>query len=141
VLEPGGYLVVEVPDPESPWARRLGRHWLSWFQPQHQHFLPCENMLAALDVAGFEAVKVERREAAMGYDLLLAVVMGVQRVAPSPHAPWLPPSPLALRAKRGVAIIAAVPVAAVAALADWIKDARIDPEAPGNVYRIVARRI
>ena len=39
VLEPGGHLMIEVPDPASPWARRLGRCWSSWVQPQHLHFV------------------------------------------------------------------------------------------------------
>ena len=91
VLEPGGHLVVEVPDTASPWARRLGRWWYSWFQPQHQHFVTCENLVEALAGEGLEVVSVERGEANQGGDLYTAVVLGMQALAPSPHAPWLPP--------------------------------------------------
>src|SRR5262245_14931801 len=91
VLEPGGHLVVEVPDPASPFARRLGRWWFSWFQPQHLHFVPCENLVAALADEGFEVLEVERGPANQGGDLFLAVLLLLQHVAPSPQAPWLPP--------------------------------------------------
>jgi SAM-dependent methyltransferase len=38
VLKPGGLLLIEVPDPSSRLGRLLGRYWIPWFQPQHQHF-------------------------------------------------------------------------------------------------------
>jgi SAM-dependent methyltransferase len=141
VVEPGGYLILEVPDPESPWGRRLGRYWFGWLQPQHQHFLPCENMVAALTGAGFEALSVERGAADMGNDLMLALALALQRVAPSPHAPWLPPASVSTRARRIAAIVAAIPLAVTAVVGDRIKGARLDPDEPANAYRIVARRI
>jgi SAM-dependent methyltransferase len=143
VLEPGGHLVVEVPDTASPWARRLGRWWYSWFQPQHQHFVTCENLVEALEGEGLDVVSVERGEANQGGDLYTAVVLMLQRVAPSPHAPWLPPPTAARRLKRLVALAAAAPAVAAAAVPDLIMDARLrrgSAPGPGNAYRVVARR-
>jgi predicted SAM-dependent methyltransferase len=40
VLQPGGHLLIEVPDPESRFARLMGRYWVPWLQPQHQQFVP-----------------------------------------------------------------------------------------------------
>jgi SAM-dependent methyltransferase len=143
VLEPGGHLVIEVPDPASPWARRLGRWWYSWFQPQHQHLLPCENLVAALEDEGFEVLEVERGPANQGGDLFTAVLLGMQRVAPSPHAPWLPPPTWRRRARRLAALAVAVPCMAVAAVPDLVLDVALRrgwARGPGNAYRIVARR-
>src|SRR5262249_1493434 len=39
VLEPGGYLVIEVPEPDSVIGRALGPLWVNWLQPQHLRFL------------------------------------------------------------------------------------------------------
>jgi SAM-dependent methyltransferase len=143
VLEPGGHLVIEVPDPASPWARRLGRYWYSWFQPQHQHFMPCENLVAALEDVGLEVREVERGSANQGGDLFTAVVLLLQRVAPSPHAPWLPPPTAGRRARRLAALAVAVPAMAVAAVPDLLLDVALRrgwARGPGNAYRVVARR-
>jgi hypothetical protein len=40
VLPPGGYLLIELPDPQWPLARLFGRYWMPWFQPQHLHMMP-----------------------------------------------------------------------------------------------------
>jgi len=143
VLEPGGHLVVEVPDPASPWARRLGRYWYSWFQPQHQHFVPCDNLVAALEDEGLEVREVERGPANQGGDLFTAVVLLLQRVAPSPHAPWLPSPTAGRRARRWAALAVAVPAMVAAAVPDLILDVALRrgwARGPGNAYRVVARR-
>ena len=143
VLEPGGHLVIEVPDPASPWARRLGRYWYSWFQPQHQHFVRCENLVAALEDVGLEVREVERGPANQGGDLFTAVVLLLQRMAPSPHAPWLPPPTWGRRARRLAALGVAVPAMAMAAVPDLLLDVALRrgwARGPGNAYRVVARR-
>jgi SAM-dependent methyltransferase len=144
VLEPGGHLMIEVPDPSSPWSHRLGARWRCWFQPQHQHFVRCENMVEALEEMAFEVVSVERGPATEGLDMASSVALGIDGLAPYPHTPWAaPPTPLA-RARRFAVIAAALPVLAVAGIADTIKDARVRRPGvtdPGNAYRIVARRI
>jgi SAM-dependent methyltransferase len=143
VLEPGGFLVVEVPDPASPWSRRLGRFWYSWFQPQHQHFVTCENLVAGLEGEGFDVVSVERGPANLGGDLFTAVVLAMQRIAPSSQAPWLPAPTLAQRAWRLAVIAVATPALAAAAVPDLIMDVRLrrpGTVSPGNALRVVARR-
>jgi SAM-dependent methyltransferase len=143
VLEAGGHLVVETPDAASPWARRLGRWWYSWFQPQHQHFVPVGNLVAALEDTGFEVVAVERGPANQGGDLFTAVVLAMQRIAPSPHAPWLPAPTWRRRVRRLAAITVAVPAMAAAAVPDLVLDVCLRrgwARGPGNAYRVVARR-
>jgi SAM-dependent methyltransferase len=141
VLEPGGHLMIEMPDPATPWSRRLGRYWWQWGQPQHQHFVPCEEMVAALEQGGFEVVSVERGAATMGGELFNSVGLILQSSVRSPHLPWLPPTSGAHKAKRLALYTAAVPFMALTKLADELKDAVLRRTgAPGNAYRIVARR-
>ena len=140
VVEPGGHLVIEGPDAEAPLARRLGRYWWQWVQPQHQHFITCDNLVAALGEEGFEVRSVERGAATMGGDLFNAVGLVLQSLVRSPHLPWLAPLPAARRVARVALYGAAVPAMLVARLADEIKDARLGPGDAGNSYRIVARR-
>ncbi len=90
-LEPGGHLMIEGPDVDCPWSRRLGPYWRCWFQPQHQHFVTCDNLVAALEGSGFDVVAVERGPATEGMDITSAVTFWVNRTAPDPRSPWRPP--------------------------------------------------
>ncbi|HET6772016.1 MAG TPA: class I SAM-dependent methyltransferase [Acidimicrobiales bacterium] len=143
VLEPGGHLVIEEPDVESPWSRRLGRWWRCWFQPQHQHFVTCANLVAALDDQGFDVVSVQRGPAGEGLDVASAVAFWVNGTAPTRASRWLPPPTARRRARRAATVAAAVPLLVVAAAVDLVKDAWArgpGSAAPGNAYRVVARR-
>jgi len=142
-LEPGGHLMIEGPDVECAWSRRLGRYWRCWFQPQHQHFVPCANLVAALEETGFEVVAVERGPAGEGMDLTSAVTFWVSHAAPEPRSPWRPPPSPAARARRAAVLGAAAPAVVLAFGFDTVKDAwlrRPGTTRPGNAYRVVARR-
>lgn len=143
VLDAGGHLMIEGPDIDSPWSRRLGRYWRCWFQPQHQHFVTCANLVSELDDLGFDVVSVERGPAGEGMDITSAVTFWVNRAAPHLRSPWRPRPTVVARAKRLAVLTAAVPACAVAALVDVVKDAplrRPGTTAPGNAYRVIARR-
>jgi SAM-dependent methyltransferase len=143
VLEPGGHFMIEMPDAESPWARRLGRFWWQWAQPQHQHIITCDELVSTLEESGFEILCVQRGEATMGGELFNTVAMVMQQIAPSPHLPWLPPPTFRQRLTRWATFLAALPAFAVTKVADEVKDARLRQPGstmPGNAYRIVARR-
>jgi SAM-dependent methyltransferase len=148
VLEPGGHVMIEVPDPESPWARRLGRCWSQWVQPQHLHFVPCANLLVALEDEGFDLVSVERAAAHLGGNLVLGLGQAVERLVPSPHLSGPLPSPARPAAgysvRRAAVLAAAAPVATVALVADLLGDTvlrRAGGNRPGDAYRVVARRL
>jgi SAM-dependent methyltransferase len=143
VVRPGGLFLVELPDAESPWSRRLGRYWICWLQPQHLHFPPCANLVAALEAEGFAVVSIQRGEAGEGFDLTSATALLAQHLAGPGALPWLPPPSPRARMRRAAVLLAAAPVLALAALADGIKDPRTrrpGSTAPGTGYRIVARR-
>ena len=143
VVEPGGYLMIEVPDPASPWSRRLGRFWWQWGQPQHQHFVTCDGMVEALEDVGFNVLSIERGPATMGGELFNSIGLVLQELARSPHLPWLAAPSLGHRVKRLALFTAAVPAMAVTKVADEVKDGRLRrpcSTTAGNAYRLVAQR-
>jgi hypothetical protein len=87
ILPVGGYLLVELPNPESWFGRVLGRMWMSWFQPQHQHMIPVRNLVQALAVRGLSTVAVERGAAHRYGDLFTSLALALFAVAPDPRLP------------------------------------------------------
>jgi SAM-dependent methyltransferase len=141
VLEPGGHLMIEVPDPEAPWARRLGRYWPHWGQPQHLHLMPCDNLADELTARGFQVLSVERATAMIPVDVTAALLMWVQSVSRPARAPWLPPPTPVDRLKRLAAITAVTPLVPLAHVVDRVDMVRtLQTGAASNVYRIVARK-
>jgi SAM-dependent methyltransferase len=141
VLEPGGHLLIEVPDPESRMARRLGPFWGPWFQPQHQHFLSVTNLSAALVANGFTVVDVERGPAHQPVDLSFALWILCNRIAPPPPAPWLPPPTFVQRAARMAVFVGAGPFLAATLLIDHLLAPLTRRARRGsNTYRLLARR-
>ncbi|GAA3077440.1 hypothetical protein GCM10020000_73820 [Streptomyces olivoverticillatus] len=67
-LRPEGHLLIEVPDPDSYYAVLLGRLWVGWLQPQHQHLMPIANLSSALSELGFTVVATDRSEPHMPVD-------------------------------------------------------------------------
>jgi SAM-dependent methyltransferase len=142
VLPPGGYLLIELPDPQWPLARFLGRYWMGWFQPQHQHMMPVGNLVTALAERGLRPVTIERGRAHQANDLVTAAFLMFSRLAPDRTVPWSSRKPTALtRAWQGLAWTAGVPVVVVGLLVD---QALIRPLARrldrGNAYRVLAQK-
>jgi len=138
LLVPGGHLMIEVPDPSTPWATRLGRFWYYWAQPQHLHFIRCDRMVEQLTSMGLEVVSVERAESTLGFDVTGSVAARVESFVPSSHMPWYPPPTPLQRVRRVATMAAAGPVMAGAVVFDLLKDAMPGRES-GNAYRVVAR--
>jgi SAM-dependent methyltransferase len=141
-IRPGGHLLIEVPDPDSRYARLLGRWWLPWLQPQHLHFVPVGNLRRRLTDLGFTVVAQQHAEPHDPVDLLAATWLALTAAAPRDDLPWLPKSPNALRrALRGTMVIAGVPVLILATLLDRFL---VKPQSHrlglSNAYRVLARR-
>lgn len=142
VLRPGGHLLIDVPDPESRWARVLGKRWMPWFQPQHLHLISVRNLRRRLEQLGFTVVLEQHAEANVPVDLLMAVLMALGTAAPKADLPWLSHSPgrPSRLARLGV-MTAGLPLLCAAAIADRL----IEPLSPRiglvNAYRIVARKV
>jgi SAM-dependent methyltransferase len=140
VVAPGKYLLIEVPDPTSFTAKMYGRLWTPYYQPQHQHLVPCRNLLQALTERGFTPVRVQRKEAHLPVDLTCAVLSTVSRIAPEPRYPWLPePTPADFRRLER-----AWKVAPKLLKWAWHADQWMAPVIKaldgGNAYRVLARR-
>ncbi len=139
VLEPGGHLMIEVPDPECVWGRLLGNRWLPWFQPQHQHFVSLGNLEEALEARGFTVVARHRTRANQALDLLAGMWLSLGQIAPRPGMPWLAPATLASRTWRTAVCVAALPLMAGVAVLDKAMGAIPRPDGIGNTYRVLAR--
>jgi SAM-dependent methyltransferase len=142
VLRPGGYLLIELPDPQWPLAWMFGRYWMPWFQPQHQHMMPFANLTAALAERGLEPVATERGPAHIANDAAVALMLLLSRLAPDRAHPWSArPPTAAARAWRGIVMLTALPAIVLAHLLDESAgralSLRLDH---GNAYRVLARR-
>lgn len=141
-LRPGGHLLIEVPDPESRFARLLGRWWLPWLQPQHLHFVPVANLRRELSGLGFTVVAEEHAGPHDPVDLLGAVWLLLNAVAPPDDLPWLAPPPGRLRRLlRTAVLLAGAPALLNATVLDRLL---VKPLAGrgrlANAYRVLARR-
>ncbi|GAA3960726.1 hypothetical protein GCM10023085_49000 [Actinomadura viridis] len=142
VLAPGGHLLIEVPDPEWIVGRLAGRWWHAWFQPQHLHFVPVGNLVAALAERGFHTVEVQRGAAHQPVDLLMIVMMLAHRVVPDPAKPWRSGRWTRTRgAARTAVYLAAGPLMFAAAALDQSLHPLIRRTGRSNTYRVLARRL
>ena len=142
MLPLGGYLLIELPDPQWPLARLLGRYWMGWFQPQHQHMMPIGNLTKALAERGLRQIAIERGPAHQANDLVSAAFLLTARLAPPRTQPWSArPATLTVRAWRGLAWTAGIPAIIVGLLIDrtLIRAAALRLDR-GNAYRVLARR-
>jgi SAM-dependent methyltransferase len=142
-LKPGGYALIEMPNPNN----RLGRMLRSWsvplFQPQHQHLIPEANLLAALAERGFTPVSVEHGPAHGPVELTFALIFLMTIVGPDPRRPWLdPPAHPRLAAKRHELVWgkAYPPLMKAVAKVDLALGELVKKADGGNAYRILARR-
>ncbi|RSM90497.1 class I SAM-dependent methyltransferase [Kibdelosporangium aridum] len=140
-LPEGGYLLVEVPDPEWRLGRLFGKYWMPWFQPQHQHMLPIENLKKALAQRGLEPVAEERGKAHLCNDFVLSSYLFLASIAPRSPSPWHPAKPK-LKALRSAAVWSVgIPWLIVAGLLDKTVNNSIAKRTDrGNAYRVLARK-
>jgi len=139
VLQPGGYLLIELPDPESVYGRILGKYWVPWFQPQHQHLLSVQNLEAALRTKGMTVEAIERGVASQPVDFLFAVWFLVNRLAPAPDLPWRRPSKWYHRVWRDAVVAVSLPVFVVAFVVDQVLALLIRRRRRSNTYRVLAQ--
>jgi methyltransferase family protein len=141
VLSAGNHLLIELPDPESSFGRVLGRWWLPWFQPQHQHLIPVRNLVQALTDRGFSAVAIERGAAHQGVDLLFGLVLALIAVAPDPKLPWLATEPTRWwRLRHSTVWTLGRPLMVITHLLDELLHQVVRRTRGGNTYRVLARK-
>lgn len=138
-LKPGGHLLIELPDPESAFGRILGRWWIPWFQPQHQHLIPLGRLEQELADQGFEVVARDRATAHQTVDLVIGAWLWLNHFVPA-DAPWTPKGSPLRGLARILVIAAGAPLLAGAFLADQVANVFIQRSNRGNTYRVLARR-
>lgn len=142
VLEKGGILMIEIPDPQSKIGRSFGRFWLPWFQPQHLHFMNTENLSEALQKRGFEVHEVDRSKAHQSVDFFFMAIILLQMIAPNPNAPWRPQYSEAqkglLTLWRGLVTIPFIPIIIIAVLLDKVARPIFTRPGLSNTLRLLA---
>jgi SAM-dependent methyltransferase len=142
VLLPGGYLLIELPDPQWRLARLFGRYWMAWFQPQHQHMMPIGNLAKALEERGLRPVAIERGPAHQANDAVMAAYLFFARLAPDRTLPWSArPPATALRIWRYLVWTAGIPAVIAGLVADRTLGRALARRTDrGNAYRVLARK-
>ncbi|MGI5484891.1 class I SAM-dependent methyltransferase [Streptomyces lavendofoliae] len=141
MLLPGGHLLIELPNGHSRLGRLLRSRWLPWLQPQHQHFIPAENLKQALQQHGFIVVKEAYGQTHSPVDFVAAVWLTLEQAFPEPRMPWRNPQPARWRTLlRGPAIVAALPVMVIATAADRVLARVLHRTRGGNTYRLLVRK-
>ncbi|MDI2127241.1 class I SAM-dependent methyltransferase [Yinghuangia seranimata] len=147
VIQPGGHLLIELPDPECRYRLVLRSFWHPWFQPQHQHFMPLGNLTVALEARGFRVVEVERGPAHQSGLLVAALTQVMTAVAPSPARPWARErgrvATAAVQAWRTAVFVALVPAYVLGAVGDVLGAVvarRFGPTGGSDAFRLLARK-
>jgi SAM-dependent methyltransferase len=140
-LQPGGHLLIELPDPESPFGRWLGGRWVAWFQPQHLHFLSLDNLKRTLEKLGFTPIAEERGAAHIPTDLTFAYYSLLEDIAPPVGMPWQAPATKGRLAWRIGVFLALGPIFGLTLLADHLIGVALRRTGGvANTFRVLARK-
>lgn len=141
-LPPGGCLLIELPDPQWPAGRLLGRYWMPWFQPEHLNLMPMGNLVAALAERGLQPVATERGRVHINNDCQLAALLFLWNLTPHRFLPWSPRRPTTgTRLCRSAIWAAGVPALLLAALLDLTFGQALPRLLDrSNAYRVLARK-
>lgn len=138
VLASGGFLLVELPDPSSRLGRRLGKWWIPYFQPQHQHLVSVDNLQRMLRERGFEVVAVERSEAHQPCDFTSAALLALNHLGPAREVPWMPPPTVGGTLRRAAVFTLGSPLLALGLAIDQLGSPVVARTSP-NAFRVLAR--
>ena len=143
VLNPGGLLMIEVPDPESKFGQLLKSFWLPWFQPQHQHFVSVANLTDLFEAEGFEVIDLDRSAAHQSVDFFFAALILIQKWAPDPSRPWMFDSKSQkqwMGIKRAFCFMVGIPLLILGTLLDRLARPFFSRPYWSNTYRILGKK-
>jgi SAM-dependent methyltransferase len=138
VLKPGGYLLVELPNPESRFKSILRRYWMPYFQPQHLHLMTSANLERLLTDNGFTPQQWTRGETRPPVVWILATLVLLGQLGPQPHLPWRKESTFAGMRHLMVWTLGAPPLI-TAAILDQLSRLLTRRPKWSNAYRVLAR--
>jgi SAM-dependent methyltransferase len=141
VLEMGGHLLIEVPDPDSSFALLLGKWWMPWFQPQHLHFLSTVRMAKLLRDTGFEPVEWHTGRANTANDFVLSFHIMVSRWAGRVDVPWKPESTVFQRLRYQLVWVPGLVFVVCGALLDKMVAPLARRLHHVSQYRVIARKV
>jgi len=141
LLAPDGFLLIEVPNPESRFGRAVKRWWFPWLQPQHLHLVPRANLMQALLHRGLQPVAEVRGEAHLAIDLTFLVLLPLSAWGPYPGMPWFDEEDTSRRKRRHAQVLKYAPKLhrAVQPLERLRTRVAVATDR-GNTYRVLARR-
>ena len=139
-LRPGGVLFIEVPDPQCIFGRLMGRWWLPWFQPQHQHLLSMQNIEKLLVEHGFEPLDWHTGDAHQSVDFLFFFYLLINRLAPPSPTPWNRPQGFVRNVLHRTVWMLGIPWIATGWLLDRVMTPFMRRAKHSNTYRVVARK-
>jgi SAM-dependent methyltransferase len=140
-LEPGGYLVIEVPNPDSPVYAAYGPLASGMLVPQHLNLVPAGNLVAAIEERGLRVERLAFGETHISGDAPIAWWGLAQLLAPSPSLPWRSGAhPVVDRTRRVATFAALAPLVPAAVLAEALSRPYLVRGERANAYRVVARK-
>jgi len=117
----------------------LGRYWIPWLQPQHQHYLSVKNVERLLREEGFEPVRWHRGEAHQPIDFVFGAVLVLKQLSPLDR-PWRPAASAADRLFGSLVFVLGMPLMVGAVILDKLLDRPLRRAGWSNTYRVVARK-
>lgn len=140
-LPPGGFLLIELPDPECKWNKVLGRYWMPWLQPQHLNMIPLRNLKKAAVEVGLEPVEEQRAESHDSSDLVAALYLMLAQWFADDDRPWQPQPPTRARKVFCKTVwILLLPVLIAAFLFDKVLASVGSRHGLSNAYRLLATK-
>jgi SAM-dependent methyltransferase len=140
LLTDGGYLLIELPDPDAAYADLVGPYWFSWLQPQHLHFLNRARLCTLLEARGYEIVSSGPAGSYPISELTAAWWLLMNRIGPETGLPWRPP-PTGVDYARRIGVLAlGSPVLLLAEGAGRLLSMVVPSFGNLNVFQVVARK-
>jgi hypothetical protein len=134
-----GLLMIELPDPEFRLGRVLGKFWLPWFQPQHQHFLSVKNLGRLLEENGFEPLVWHRGSAHQPVDFWAGAYLLLSFIAPKADVPWRKRGALG-QTLRTVVLTLGTPLMLAGRALDVTLARFVERSKVSNTYRVLAKK-
>jgi len=141
VLKTGGVLLIEVPDPDSPFIRCLGRWWMPWFQPQHLHFVRTRQLDVLMREAGLEPLAWQTGCAHTGNDLALSFYGMVSALSPTLHVPWRKAPGVFRRLWHVLVWVPGTVFVGLGIVLDKLCSPLVRKLAHSGQYRVIARKV